>query len=43
LVKTRDEVLHKMDILHNDSHLLLENKDKSLLFVMQNGGRDYHI
>ncbi len=36
-------MLHKMDILHNDSHRFQENKDKSLVFVMENGGREYFI
>ena len=43
LVKTHDGVLHKLDIIYNDSHRFAENKDKSLIFIVENGGRGYHI
>jgi len=41
LVKTMDGVLHKLDIIHNDTHRLAENKDKSLIFVIENADREY--
>ena len=40
-MRTADGVLHKIDILFNDSHQLAENKDKSLIFVVENGDREY--
>ena len=43
LVRTFDGVLHKLDIYHNDKHEYKENKDKSLVFVMENFGRKYSI
>ena len=43
LLRTADGVLHKLDILFNDSHRLAENKDKSLIFVIENGDREYFI
>lgn len=41
MLKTHDGVLHKLDIIYNDSHRLAENKDKSLIFVVENGNREY--
>jgi hypothetical protein len=29
--------------MDNDSYEIVETKDKSLVFVMQNAGRDYYI
>ena len=43
LLRTHCGVLHKLDILHNDSHYLDKNKDNSLVFVVENGGREYAI
>ena len=43
LIKTNDGVLHKINILQNDSHRFDSNKDKSLVFVMTNNRRDYWI
>jgi len=43
LMKTHDGVLHKLDILYNDNHRFSENKDGSLIFIMENGNRDYYI
>ena len=43
MVRTFDGVLHKLDIFHNDKHEYKENKDKSLVFVMENFGRKYSI
>ena len=43
LLKTHDGVLHKLDIIYNDSHRLAENKDKSLIFVIENGNREYFL
>ena len=43
LVRTYDGVLHKLDIYHNDKHEYKENKDKSLVFIMENFGRKYSI
>ena len=43
LIRTADGVLHKLDILFNDSHRLEENQDKSLIFVIENGDREYLI
>lgn len=39
LLRTHDGVLHKLDILHNDSHSFGENRDNSLIFIMENGDR----
>ena len=43
LIKTNDGVLHKLDIIYNDNHRFGENKDGSLIFIMENGNRDYYI
>ena len=43
LFRTHDNVLHKINILQNDTHRLDENKDKSLIFIVENSGREYYI
>ena len=43
LLRMHDGVLHKVDIIHNDTHSLDENKDRSLIFIIENGGREYFI
>lgn len=43
LVRTADGVLHKLDILHTESHHLEDGKNGSLAFVMENSGRPYRI
>ena len=44
LVKTKDGVHHKIDIIHNESHRFIENKkDTSLIFCFTNSGREYYI
>ena len=44
LLKTKDGVLHKLDIIGNDSHRLIDNKkDSYLTFAFTNSGREYYI
>jgi hypothetical protein len=40
LVQTYDGMLHRMNIIDNDEHEIVENKDH-LVFVMNNSGREY--
>jgi len=40
LVKTYDGMLHRMNIIDNNEHEIVENKDH-LVFVMNNSGREY--
>lgn len=43
VVETMDGLLHKLNIIDNREHELTEAKDKSLLFVMSNSGREFII
>jgi hypothetical protein len=36
-------MLHKLNIMDNDSYEIVESKDKSIVFVMKNSGRDFYI
>jgi len=40
LVQTFDGMFHRMNIIDNDEHEIVENKDH-LVFVMNNSGREY--
>ena len=42
LVQTYDGMLHRMNIIDNDTHEIVENKDH-LVFVINNSGREYLI
>jgi hypothetical protein len=40
LIQTYDGMLHRMNIVDNNEHEIVENKDH-LVFVMNNSGREY--
>lgn len=42
IVQTYDKMLHKLNIMDNEEHEIVDNKDH-LLFVMNNSGREYLI
>ena len=41
-METYDKMLHKLNIIDNEEHEIVENKDH-LLFVMNNSGREFLI
>ena len=43
LVKTADGILHKLNIIDNETHRYDVGKDKSLVFTMENSGREYKV
>ena len=43
VVKTFDGVLHKVDIVHIDEHVVQEKKNKELVFVMTSFGRSFSM
>lgn len=43
IVETFDGMLHKLNIMDNREHEITESKDKSLIFVMVNSGREFYI
>lgn len=43
MVQTFDGVLHKLNIMDNDEYEIFDAKDKTLVFQMQNSGRDFYI
>lgn len=40
IVETYDKMLHKLNIIDNNEHEIVENKDH-LVFVINNNGREY--
>lgn len=40
LVQTYDGMLHRLNVIDNNEHEIVENKDH-LVFVMNNSGREY--
>ena len=43
LVKTADGILHKLSIIDNETHRYDVGRDKSLVFTMENSGREYKM
>lgn len=43
IVETFDGVLHKLNIIENREHEIIDNKDKSIVFVMKNAGREFYF
>lgn len=43
LLQTFDGVLHKVDIIHNDSHHFVEGEKDELIFWFTNGDREFGI
>lgn len=43
VIETFDKVIHKVNILDNHSNEFAEAKDGSLIFVMINSGRRFHL
>lgn len=43
IVETYDGVLHKLNIIENREHEIIDNKDKSIVFVMKNAGREFYF
>jgi len=43
IVETYDGVLHKVNIIENREHELIDAKDKSIVFVMRNAGREFYF
>jgi len=43
VLETFDGVLHKLNIIENREHEVVDSKDKSLIFVMRNSGREYYF
>ena len=43
IVETYDGVLHKVNIIENREHELIDTKDKSIVFVMRNAGREFYF
>ncbi len=43
ILETYDGVLHKVNIIENREHELIDAKDKSIVFVMRNSGREFYF
>ncbi len=43
MVQTVDGLLLKLNIMDNETYEIFDAKDKSLVFQMQNSGREYYI
>jgi protein associated with RNAse G/E len=42
-IRTFDGVMHKLNIVHNTEYEIIPTKQKDLIFVMTNCGRDFKI
>lgn len=42
-MQTVDGMLHKLNIMDNGEYEIIDAKDKSLVFVMKNSGREFYI
>jgi len=43
VIETYDGVLHKVNIIENIEHEIIDSKDKSIVFVMKNAGREFYL
>ena len=43
VIETYDGVLHKVNIIENREHEIIDSKDKSIVFVMKNAGREFYL
>ena len=43
VIQTYDGVLHKVNIIENREHEIIDSKDKSIVFVMKNAGREFYL
>jgi len=43
ILETYDGILHKLNIMENYEYEIVDTKDKSLVFMMRNSGREYYI
>lgn len=43
MLETYDKVLHKVNIIENREHETIDAKDKSIVFVMRNAGREFYL